>query len=681
MKMFDYLLACSLLLGGCALEDDLYIDDAEPAEPSDPIAGSADRVAAHSDAEPYAGPIIDCPAARVIGVLNDPNESCGLREAVPPGWVWSTMFEDGSPGVDALTQAVPSELRRYCMYEYAGGLPEELGFYDPLLEAIDASPYMDLSSVAADCRGEFPQGDLNDLSVGVELHEAFRDNIDWVSGPELGSTQDFRIPVDIAVIDTVSQRAAEDPFVDPVNQHGEYMAALIADIACPEGDATCLETIHHVLAMPRDNWATPPNWIEGGEHGTQGDLALAIYEAVGDWRERTLADPQGTPRRLVINLSLGWERLADHTTDPDRGPQRSLRTALEYASCQGALVFAAAGNNPDEGCAQDHTGPLDPAGFEQIPAPTESECAAMGFQPLIDHPVFGGPGSYRPLVHAVGGVDQFDQPLINARVGGRPRLASYAANATIVDDGLATETLTGSSVASAVASGAAALLWSYRHDLTPDEVVERLYSAGWDTGDQADFELAGGSSSINRISVCGALTAACIGMPGAECPELQCEVEPPAQDGNLGDFFSAVHQVISDPSTSVTTYASGLPGDVPSCDPFQWTELADPQPELPVCSRCSAEIAAGNYLDDDVVNISIEPSYKGSVTSATLVVYDVTRAPKAYPFDGSVVALINNPAVDVTVVTVDAPQTSSALLKFALADGQSQSNPIPVSFP
>jgi hypothetical protein len=265
-------------------------------------------------------------------------------------------------------------------------------------------------------------------------------------------------------------------------------------------------------------------------------VALAIYEAVERWRRRRLADPTAAAR-LVINLSIGWEP----STSP-RAPDLALRAALEHAACHGALVFAAAGNEVLSSC-EDHRGPLTPASFETLPAPTAEQCQAFEFVGDLgpEHPIFAM--HPRPLVYAVGGVDERGRALTNARVGGRPRLAATASNASAIGpDGAYTMTLSGSSVAVAVASGAAALIWSYRPSLRPDELVELLHQTGWNSEVRADFGLPGPTADIRRLSICAALERACMDDPSQPCPILTCPSVTPASDGNRADVIEALNE-------------------------------------------------------------------------------------------------------------------------------------------
>jgi hypothetical protein len=436
--------------------------------------------------------------------------------------------------------------------------------------------------------------------------------------------------------------------------------------------------------MPRIDWAHAPDWVRGGGHGTQGDVALAVYEAVAGWHERRIANPNKSAPRLVLNLSIGWNRLTQDTGSLDRGPARSVLTALQYASCQGALVFVAAGNNPDEGCPDDHTGPLAPAAFEQFRAPTEPECIGLGFASpwAASYPVHGSQSGYEPLVHAVGGVDEYDRPLINARLDGTPRMVALGSNAVVAEPGSTFEPLTGTSISAAVASGIASLIWSYRPELRPHEIADLMIDGSWKLGADAEFGINGLPLTAQyRLSVCGALAQACDGQDPDACPEPKCELGEPAKDGNLGDFFAEVDGILADPSTSVDPIYTNQSTSAPVCENFDYTNLADPQPPKPLCSRCSLSIAAGSNFGDDAVKMQTEAMYDGMVTAAWMTVYDAVGNPTAISFDNSVITSLNSPTSDVTIAFVDSPTTVAATINFTLNDGTKQSNSIPVSQP
>ncbi|WP_146660468.1 S8/S53 family peptidase [Enhygromyxa salina] len=666
MKFNYYGVAVALSLFGCALPDDDI--DAELAVVGQPGNHGSDHASAHdidgSGAEqiPASGPpppllgqpAVTCPGARLIGVLMGPNEGCDLGGTLPPNWDGYRMFEEASPGVKGLTAPVPSELARYCVFERESP-PMSPDDYIGMFQAIDLAPTMALTEVAVDCMGEFAQADLNDAAVVGAMELAFDKNVDRVV--DLLGTSWARKEIDVTLLDTVSQSA-----VNPANEHAWQLGALIERIACPVFDPGCSDGIGYVLAMPRETWVDAPDWIDGGHHGTQGDIALAIYQAVGEWRAR-LSNP-GAAKRLVLNLSLGWERDAPDVFNEGRGATMALLSALEYARCQGALVFTAAGNNPDPSCPELHTGPLAPAEFEKYPALDSFMCASKGFGGGGSGlPIHGGVSTYRPLVYAVGGVDGFDEPLINSREDGQPRLVATGANGVAASSSY--KALTGTSVASAVASATAALIWSYDRNLTPDDVAALLYDTGWATGPTADFALSG-VPAVRRLSVCAALDQACASHSPAWCPHLGCSAQAPDADGGLGPFSAEVDTVLA--SATIDAFA-GSSGAAPVCSPSNWSNLADPQPEVPVCPYCNIDVppAAASTDPDDVLSMSIHPDYASyTILDLTMTLYDSTRTETTYSFDSAVIASLNNGGTGVTTVTFDVPDTIAASLEFEL---------------
>jgi hypothetical protein len=482
-----------------------------------------------------------CPAAPVIGVL-DGTGTCDLGGHLPAGWRARVMFLEGSPEVAALEFPPPPALARFCSYEWQGAGPIRDGLA-ALRAAIFVYPHMPIETASPDCHSPLPRGLELERAVELARRDAFRLDIDWVDGASLEASA--RAPIEIAVADTISAEvgATGRP---PAHIHGQVVGAIITDIACPERRQDCVENVRHALAMPRSDGHSAPDWVEGGDRGTRGDVALAIYAAVEGWRERRLDHPTA-PARLVLNLSLGWE------PDPrELAPSLALQAALRFASCNGVLVIASSGNDP-RGRAS-HTGPLEPARFEMVPAPDAAECRALGFAPLAEHvyPVFGS--IKKPLVWAVGGVDANDRPLSDARPESMPRLVSPALDGLAMGtNGELTRALTGSSIAAAVVSGTAALIWSYRPELRPDQIVEIIYESGWDIHEMADFGLEE-PVTIHRVSACAALARACDGDSRRTCPAPVCAARAPASHEHRSALAEALRRLHDDPSTSVRVH-------------------------------------------------------------------------------------------------------------------------------
>lgn len=663
-----------LLLGGCTLSEDQIETDIideldEPASPSADPADEGEIASQPEESVPAYLNIIpaECIGAPVVAILEDAEEECN-RRGLPPNWIWNPMFDTGSPDTTAITLPVPDELQKYCMFEYVGqqklGNPED---YAPILQYIDSHPGLSLNTTGADCMGFQPMANtLADPDLAKLMAEAFMLNIDAPDANDIWPTVEDQRPVTLEVIDSVSQYAFDNG-IAPFNRHGIFMKALIDGIACPFG-GHCAEYNHLLLGMPRADYQLP-DWVVGEAYASKVDIAIQIYAAVQAWRERKLNNDPTATDRLVLNISLGYQRVNAGNDDFTRGPQASLKAALDFASCHGALVFAASGNVRDENCPENEDGALAPAAFEGILAPDADECHAMGFDPDWEHdfPIFKGD---RPLLYAVSGVDAFDELLPNSRKNSRAALAAIGSNGIGAD---MSQALTGTSVSAAVASATAKLIWSYNPELRPDEVYAAMWNTGWDLGVHADFGLVPGTNS-HRLSVCAALREACDGL--GHCPALNCSAQAPASDGNLGGFFQAVDDVLSDPGTVVKEYDGH--GASATCEVWQPTELVTPQPELPICAYCGADVMSG--ANNDKLYMSIDPAYVGMVTDVVLLLKDNMGVTTAVTMDPEVVASLNDTSIGVVQVNFNAPAvTKAATLSFSLG-AVGQSNPVVVRY-
>jgi hypothetical protein len=675
-------LFAGLGITGCVDEDldghelDLELV-ASPDEAEDPAVGIADELASENGATPYNYPVVECSSFNVIAVLDDVRgASCSLGESLPPNWAWHTMFDDFTPDLAAWTEPIPKGLQRYCIFEYVGPQEPNQEDYTQLFAIIDQYPHMSIDSAAQDCRGQRLQGTgLNDAAVMTELADAFHDAIDWIPGGVLAPTTPNRKYTEVAIVDTVSQDAHDDPFLDPVNEHGEFMGDIVSDIACADpSDPHCQDTIRYHVAMPREENEFA-DWYSGGEFGTMGDLSMSIVAAVGLWRQNRLADPNA-PQRLVISASLGWVPEAPYNSDPNRGPVRALEAALHYAACNGAIVLAAAGNTTDAACGQGQLDPLAPATYEMVEAPGEKWCAEQGFIPIdeLNFPVFGDP---RPLVYAIGGLDGFDRPIPNARPKGMPALAAYAANTTVHTANGFTTPLTGTSVSTAVVAGIASLVWSYDPTIKPVELMHLIADASYETDLEADFDFTATHPRVRRASVCSALEYACANLSPGTCPQLSCQMAAPPADGHLGDYYAAIDDALNDPGNVVAQWDNDLGYD-PVCVAPTWDEQIEPQPEHPMCPDCMLDTPPDLTPDNDMLNMSVMPMYQGLIVQAKLVTYNLVGTPTAFNLSDKAVGSLNDPTVAITQVALESPNAVSASLTFMLVDGSIQDGPITV---
>jgi hypothetical protein len=661
----------SMLLVAIGLTACVEEEVGEVGEPADelevvePAAAAADQLQAENPEQLVGGdPIVACTSVNVIGELSVNADCSNQMLALPPDWDVHGLFISHNPELGHWTEPRTQAMRQFCVFEWVGQEPVTLEDYEPLFDAIENSSVMDLETVEVDCLGQATMGSgLDTAAVHEALAGRYHKAIEWVSATQLGGSQANRVFPKIAILDTVSQQAHDNPQIDPINMHGEFMGDIVADVACPDHDDECLKYINYHVAMPREAYSAA-DYVVGGQHGTMGDLATAVVAAVGTWREERIADPTETPR-LVLSLSLGWD---PSLNAPTRAPYRALELALKFASCNGAIVVASSGNVADPKCPVD-TGPLAPATFEEVAAPTAQECAQLGFLPLDpnQYPVFDVP---RPLVYAVGGIDG-ERPIVNARPDSTPPLVSFASNVTVASvQGGYTLPLTGTSVSAASVAAIAGLMWSYSPESTPSQIMTTIATSGHLSSMTADFGFGGYSGNVRQVSACLALEDICTGRPG--CPTLNCQ----QQTGY--DLAHAIDDAINDPSNTLASHVGGNPVQV-QCGWSEWDEQTDPQPEHPICPSCSITSPDDEEKSNDELSMTIKAEYQGLVDGITFTTVAANGTRTVFVFDAAIIESVNSPAINITQVTMEAPGTVSANLSFHLVDGSTQDGPIVVN--
>jgi len=474
------------------------------------VANLPPSIAAGGVEGPLVAPFAEaCPDSQWVGYIiegeaacpeprncrNNPEEDGGRCAPYREGeWALSPMVPPGSPHAN-------SAMRRYCLYTWRPGFiaPDA-----PLpLDRLPDTPRVrlerdcEVSAVASD---EFQMpGDL-----ALLLRDAHDAQLEMVPQAFADPVLD---PVRIAVVDTSAdaQGSGTDELPDiSDNGHGDAVGTLAYRTSCLGGDGgRCVSAIRSELALGRRGPRDPqdPNAIDwlpdlGGDFGSQGETARAIYTAV-----RRHLDEQ-SERNLIINLSLGWDGdYGDHRKRRLRVPARAALDAAQYATCQGALLIAAAGNRD---AFSHRDGPISPAIFEK----RRDRC--------VDDP-----NAYAPVVHAVQGVDGRDRLIFNARRRAVPRLlapASFVLTPTSppiqADSPIWARTHTGSSMAAAAVSGVAALVWSVRPELLAHEVMDIVYASGEPLGRNAKFGMRGQKQPRVRVSACHAFALACAGAAG-----------------------------------------------------------------------------------------------------------------------------------------------------------------------
>lgn len=585
---------------------------------------------------------------RVVALTAAAGAECPAPKG--PGWTVKRLFPAGV--------RLPRSLSDLCVYDpVAGAAKPALASDLPRNELVGAveDPPMVVAQAEPDAAATktlmlrraalFEQADGNGLVAPkagwLPVFMGFPDTSPAWSGATPGRAPSFG----------PGQEWAKSPYNIALGSldHGFNVAWAAEALTCAAKDDSveqCAGRARTVLAL-------------GGRGGTatRTDFAVGVFSLLHDWVQGVAPDASGKPwvpkakaAPLVVNLAAGWEPrfdcLGSSLPKPDdvgadlhelkqrpdlaypqvacgnkqQQPMSAGAAAvygvLVYASCQGALVIASAGN--DMGYAGAASGPILPAAWEKQAAPSAEDCEAW-FGDIVRRPTVAAPATtYRPLVHAVGAVTEADVPIMVSRPGGMPRLAAPGARllgfpATPMLAGYApicdstgrvcdrSRPMTGTSISAAVVTAAAALVWAQRPDLAPETVMQTIWEAGVDLGYPAEFsggDLGPGARNVHRVSLCRAVGHACFsdfmglggapGLPGGDvshCPEARpvCPTPRayaggtrPALDGSRSDEGRAP-----------------LPGSL---------ALVFGQPGVGVCPACTVEVgpaaldAAGNPI-------------------------------------------------------------------------------------
>lgn len=460
---------------------------------------------------------------------------------------------DRKPAANAPSpQEAIAQLSRFCVYEVADGAQKAR--FPPVANPAVVRLDQDCAALALAAAPAIETLDWQPLAA---------DFLAQVGKPAVPLAIKRERGVRLAFLDTqpTDDFRASTP---PGNSlHGFTLAHIARQLVCsPAESETCAARITTRLALPLTTFdphsrARTYAGRNGGYIGTQRDLAEAIIAEVDAWSAEL--DRPNAPQHLVLNLSLAWDpRLfagLDEAQVADlRAGAQGVYRALQYAASRDVLVLAAAGNRktcPD--VSQD--GPLLPAAWE-IGGPRDASC---------------GEASPR-LVYAVGGLERGDQPVWNARPRSMPRRAAYADNAVVPagNPDVPTALYSGTSVATAVASSIAAIVWDTLPDRGGPGVMKLVDGSGRALGLGADFwpGVANGSLApppvpkVRRLSLCDALRAACDESGPSACP-IPPEPCPPLPAARELAGLSVDHDL---PDT---------------CQPWVF-----PQPEDPPCPTC-----------------------------------------------------------------------------------------------
>jgi hypothetical protein len=568
---------------------------------------------------------------------------------------------------DVFGAGAPPGLAPYCLYTWGGGTPLP-GLAD--VTALQAS----LSGVPGlafeeDCVVVGPQSGSLAAEARLWVRRTFHDQAGGMPALPVGNPASIHVAVPDSSPASVGSAAIPKGRLE----HGYTMAWLIRDLTC-SAPGSCVSTISTQLALPRVT-NNSVDLLEGGYFGTRVELAQAIFDAVEGWKSAFPAQP-----RLVINLSVGWD--FDSSCGSPSAPgsmmisEGAVFAALTHASCHGALVVAAAGNDP--GGALPHypagwpaapMGPICPAAWSTEPAPTSAQCSAFEHPKYADdisgYPLLYTPPSPPPpelvddaLLFAVGGVDYDNKRITRTRTGGLPRVVALGLQGVAGEPNVPLpQPLTGTSVASAAVSGVAAAVWAYRPELTATEVMDIVYRSGVILPYSADFKTGGVNGMVRRASLCAALKEACpAGNTHPRCPTQAITCAPDSTGSQNPPLTPTLRDLLEvewngAPSYAPSPYAPWMPAPEAEWRSFAAAPWIHPQPDRPPCGACVfapgddrlyVEIDGDYPADLSLSRMTLKltgPSWQG-LGSPTTVVYDLTspstmtRNTPAFTIDG-----------------------------------------------
>lgn len=541
-----------------------------------------------------------------IGWQNDTQTPC--PEPAVDTWTVANLFV---PAAGGGVVAIPPALRPFCLYTYQtlGEVP------GPDLAALQALVPTHLSALEMDLLAVAPAGAVDD-----ELWPDFEEHFLAQAGAEI-AIDPAAAATHLSVVDTAETDHSQAHLNRGSSPHGATLINLARALLCADG--LCAAKITSSLAMPfrlrelGDSHEIVRDTVHGGLFGSVAEVARGVQHEVARWTQLP------NDHRLVLNLSLGWDAVFGGGEPTVSGMPLAVQAAYRAtfdARCRGALVIAAAGNDPG---GPTHTGPIYPAAWEQRPAPGRAACGnVLGYTPPQGQ-FPNTPQAYHPMVYAAAGVQANGVALANQRSGAGAPLTAFADHATVEGPmgQRPTAVLTGSSVASLVVSSAAALVWHHLPRLRADQVMEYVYQSADDLGRAPDFGLTTGSAAprtvARRVSLCAAQQHACSLAGTCFVPPMTCPAWDPTRL-DIAALFS-VSEIQNAPRVDLTTQVveTLLPGecdhrtqllDVDAMEPLdpcpdrQFRNLkdapwkTDPQPGSTFCPSCPLSDAQGSLV-------------------------------------------------------------------------------------
>lgn len=169
--------------------------------------------------------------------------------------------------------------------------------------------------------------------------------------------------------------------------------------------------------------------------------------------------------------------------------------------------------------------------------------------------------------------------------------------------------MTGTSIATAATSAAAALVWAWRPDLDAGEVADTLHASGAVLDRTADIDLVADVPQ-RRLDTCAALTRACV---GGECVAPACAGRPDDARPDLAALLELAHgdaDLVEDDPQPLT------PGEDVYDAPY-----ALPQPGVSQCPFCGLQngLLYGTLVSyDDAVLVGVELHIQDGLGGVTI---------------------------------------------------------------
>jgi Subtilase family len=540
---------------------------------------------------------------RWVGVTRLWTGSCPVPRTA--GWTVRPLFPLNGLERGLGRSARKAKLNRFCVYEYKGSAPASGQLALP--PEISAR----LRSFEPDRVGVSGMGSL-EATTSAPFYQRFFEQVQIPADLPVENTSHVRL----AFLDT--QPTGEGiphpapPEAPQRSLHGYTLTHiaghLAGPLACRSPESLCAVEVASRLALPLVSFNPVAGQEQrdetfGGFRGTFADLSQALWAEITHWNEMP---PGLRPPHLVLNLSAGWdgEKLGGWEEDEaDMTPDvQGVYRALKAAADQNILVIAAAGN--ERGGPNPTGQPLLPGGWEK---PLRlSKLQEWGWKSLD-----------KPLVYAASGIDGWGRPLVNTRKNGEAPRVAYADHVVVPDfyePERYTATLTGTSVAATVVSTIAAVVWSYRPELTPTQVMETLSLSGEALSTRKnDFSVPSVSPlpNVQRITLCRALSQAW-STSETQRPSLDCAAEAPEVD--LESFTA----------TQVGSIEISFPFPATGHPDLRDGPWIGPQPAMDPCPSCAVD------PDGRFAFLAPPPSEIAVVANASLRSYENTMLPDPY---------------------------------------------------